>query len=199
MSPFRVVLLGLLAAVLGSVAILDKVAPTDCGEAKSLLKDGLVKPADAAYTEVLKDDPSSKCATTGLREVAEARCKRAKRVLATKSNDEATKAFVALLASEPPEPAFTCGVDGLAMLAETDASGGETQTGATCSCVQCPSPTGNGGTGNGGSNGGDGEGNGGDGSTEDGATSNGPGTDPPTRDGPAKDGATSTSRCRKGR
>jgi len=149
MSPFRVILLVLLAALLVSVAVLDKVAPTDCGDADTQLNDGLVKLADASYTEVLKDDPGSKCAVTGLHNVAQARCDRAQRILVTKSNDEATKAFVALLASEPPEPGFTCAVDGLAQLAQASKDGGAAETTTTCSCIQCPGPTGDGPTGDG--------------------------------------------------
>ena len=208
MSPFRVVVLALLAALLVSVAVLDKVAPTDCGDADRQVEDGLVKLADASYTKVLEDDPGSQCSAAGLQQVARARCDRAERIFATKAGDEATKAYVALLASEPPEPGFTCAVDGLALLAKAGGDGAA-ETAATC-CVQCPDPGGGGRPTEGGptDGGGGGEPTGG-GPTDDGPSDEDPTDDGPTDEGPpggkpagvdpAGDGPGGASRCRKGR
>jgi len=122
-----------------AAALLDAFAPEappSCGDADDAREAGLLTQADKVYRAVLAKEPDDDCAHKGLQKVAAQTCYRAKKLLDTGAKDEAKKAYVALLTSDPSRPS-TCKKEELAALLEQP-KGGNGAPKQPCPCLACP-------------------------------------------------------------
>ena len=107
----------LAAAALVVSVLLASTAPEKdpCAAAQASIDHGRVTDAQAAYAEVLKDDPAEKCATDGMLRVTDTRCQRADRLRIDGAKAEARKDYIAILAADtaPTDPSVVCAARGL--------------------------------------------------------------------------------------
>jgi hypothetical protein len=94
-----------LAAVLGSIALLDVAAPTparSCSGADASLENRLVKQAGKEYAAILAEESDSDCAGKGMRRVVRQLCARAQLINFAGHPVDAAKAYSTAIAMEPP-------------------------------------------------------------------------------------------------
>jgi hypothetical protein len=100
------------AIALAAAATLHATAPRSCDQADASRHSHLLVQAEKKYSDILSEEPSSKCARRGMNVVLAVLCSRAKRLADDTRTDEAAKAYTSLLAKEPPAQ-YTCAIKGL--------------------------------------------------------------------------------------
>jgi hypothetical protein len=90
-----------LAAILIALAVFDASASPSCGGADAKLDAGLLADAEAAYGDVLDEEPASGCARIGMENVVRKLCGRAWAMTHAGHPDDAKKAYATAMAVEP--------------------------------------------------------------------------------------------------
>src|SRR6202140_1590299 len=106
MPRWGVLALVLLAGALAAIALLDLTAPAPdvlapCSGAKVNPEKGLTRQAEQTYLAILKKEPTSQCARSGMDAVSKVWCDRGNELLTGKAYVDAVKVFNTLLEEEP--------------------------------------------------------------------------------------------------
>jgi hypothetical protein len=108
MIRLRVYVLVLVALILVGAALADAGAPRPCRRADDLLRSSELTSARTAYTAVLNDQSTERCASRGLDKVATAECDYASRLQGAGLDTQAAAAYVAGATALPPGSLAPC-------------------------------------------------------------------------------------------
>jgi hypothetical protein len=137
----------ILAVILLSVVLAHGFATVSCGDPDALADAGLYNKALEGYEAILENDAGADCAAEGLLAVAQDRCAQADQIRKSGALPEATKAYTAVLSSQPSEDdkpkestgdPLDCALDGLAEIRKANDKNGDKKKPAktsSCTCV----------------------------------------------------------------
>jgi Collagen triple helix repeat (20 copies) len=117
LTPWRVAVLLCVAAICVAIATLDVAAPgvpASCNTAKSSLNHHLIGNAETAYDKILIEEPSSTCASQGIKAVVTAWCAWGKTLTEHRATVEAVKVYTTALEDQPMNAGVDqCALEGL--------------------------------------------------------------------------------------